>query len=758
MAEKRYRATLSKGRSGWCVIFRHPVCKAADGRQALRVRRGLGTRNESEANGLVEQLNKILGDPKYWNLTAKSRADATFEPRVVSAFFDHLTPEKWDGWARREDVLPLPSRDDGYARVQFVGTTGAGKTTVGRQLIGTDPKQERFPSISAAKTTICDMEIIVTEGDYRAVVSFLPRDQIRQYIMECVTAAVAAHLEFSTHNEVVRRFMEHGEQRFRLSYILGHPSPPNDTADEEIEDEDDEESEVDDAEVTTEEQKAFAERLQDFLTRIKSMSRRSREEIVRHFEIDLSKASKQDRDALQEMVEEKLLQDDGFHALVDDILDEVEARFEYATTGELQRGRDGWPQLWTHTTADRKEFIKSVNRFSSNYAPNFGRLLTPLVEGIRVAGPFSPKWHDGDLPKLVLLDGQGIGHTADSTSSISTGITRRFEIADFILLVDNAAQPMQAGPVAVLRTVASSGHEAKLAVAFTHFDEVKGDNLRGSAAKMDHVSGSFFNAVQAIGKALGRDAEQSLRRLIPERLFFLSRAQTVLSSKSRFTLRELNRLLLAIAQSIEPPAPVEYHPVYDVANLILAVQKATQEFHDMWRGILGMGTRSGVAPEHWTRVKALTRRIGILSQDEYDTLRPIADLIRLLQSEISKFLSEPLKWTPGPIPENKDEELTQAIDGIRKQVFTRLHELSNRRLVAERLSGWVEAYEHRGTGSTRVRAKDMIALYESAAPVPNEMPGPDLNEFLFEVRELVAESIIDEGGEIRGWTREPEIV
>jgi len=707
----------------------------------------------------VGQLNEILDDSTYWNPANKAKADAKFEPQIVSAFYDHLMPEKREGWSERETVLPVPTKEDGYATALFVGTTGAGKTTVGRQLIGTDPNKERFPSISAAKTTVCDLEIVVADGDYRGVASFIPRDQVRQYIMECVSAAVAAHLEFATPSEITRRFMEHGEQRFRLSYILGHLTPAKAVEDEEdLEDEDDMEPVSEDAEVSSEEQQGFADRLKQFLTAIQSIAFRSKEEIASHFDLDFAKASRQDRDVLQEMVEEQLSQDDEFHTLVDDILDEVEARFECVTTGEIQRGRDGWPRLWTFNTNDRTEFIKSINRFSSNYAPNFGRLLTPIVEGIRVAGPFVPKWHEGDLPKLVLLDGQGIGHTADSTSSISTTVTKRFQLADFILLVDNAAQPMQAGPVAVMRTLVSSGHEDKLGVAFTHFDEVKGDNLRGSVAKKDHVTSSYFNAVQAIGKSAGRDAEQSLKRLMPERLFFLSKTHTVLSGKAKFTLNELDRLMASIVASIQPPPPVEYHPAYDVANLVLAIQKATQEYHDAWRGILGMGTRSGIAPEHWTRVKALTRRVGVLDQDEYDTLRPIADMISLLQIQISKFLSEPLRWNPGAIPEDRDAERIQAIDNIRKQVFTRLHELSHRRLVDERLSGWVEAYEHRGTGSTRVRAKDMIALYEQAAPVPNEMPGPDLNEFLFEVRELVAESIKEEGGEVLGWSREAEVV
>ena len=58
-----------------------------------------------------------------------------------------------DSWDIRNNEIPLPggnNSSDGYSRVLFVGTTGAGKTTIVRQLLGTDPDTERFPSISAA--------------------------------------------------------------------------------------------------------------------------------------------------------------------------------------------------------------------------------------------------------------------------------------------------------------------------------------------------------------------------------------------------------------------------------------------------------------------------------------------------------------------------------------------------------------------------------------------------------------------------------
>jgi hypothetical protein len=87
-----------------------------------------------------------------------------------------------------------------------------------------------------------------------------------------------------------------------------------------------------------------------------------------------------------------------------------------------------------------------------------------------------------------LLDGQGLGHTASTAASISTRITQRFSAVDMILLVDNAQQPMQAAPLALLRAVGSAGYANKLAVTFTHFDQVKGANLGTFEQRRDHVA------------------------------------------------------------------------------------------------------------------------------------------------------------------------------------------------------------------------------------------------------------------------------
>ena len=160
-------------------------------------------------------------------------------------------------------------------------------------------------------------------------------------------------------------------------------------------------------------------------------------------------------------------------------MDVLAERFELIEAGDFERSATGWPTLWHYEEDARETFLQQVRWFSSNHDQQFGRLLTPLVDGIRVRGPFRPaaiELQDDDR-QLVLLDGEGLGHSAKEATSVSTKVTEKFPDVDMILLVDTAQSPLQAASLELLRAVGTGGHGHKLAIAFTHFDQVKGDNL-----------------------------------------------------------------------------------------------------------------------------------------------------------------------------------------------------------------------------------------------------------------------------------------
>jgi GTPase Era involved in 16S rRNA processing len=659
-----------------------------------------------------------------------------------------------DPGSDRDAEIPLPGPDEGYARVQLVGTTGAGKTTLLRQLIGTDPKKDRFPSTSTAKTTTFDIEIICGEGPYRAAVSFLSREHVRLYIEECVIAAGMAAAEGETESMSLRRLLEHNDQRFRLSYVLGtlrassqeDADEDSEEIDELVDEDTEEEDDTDDSEaveISAEERKQMEARLRSFLDRAielgKSVYRKSAETL----EVTIEELSPEESDTFIDLVEQSMREDEDTQLLIDEMLEEVETRFSFLEDRNLKD--DSWPKVWTYESTDRVAFIKTINRLSSNYAPNFGRLLTPLVQGIRVWGPFRPEWYEnGGPPKLVVIDGEGLGHAPDSAFSLPTSVTKRYEKVDAILLVDNSTQPMQAGAQAVLRSVAVSGHGSKLAVVFTHFDQVKGDNLPNISAKKNHVSASLNNAVSGLEQVFGEGVSRTLRRNLEGRVFFVSNIQEKLSPGARFTRKELAHLVETMRSAIEPVEVGEAVPVYDLANLVLSVRKANEQFNDYWMARLKLRYKTGIDAEHWTRIKALSRRFAEQWRDYYDNLRPVADMIRFTSEAMTTFINSPRIWK-GPEPTEEDRQ--QKLGRVAQEFFSRLHDLAHQRLFLEHVAEWSEAFERTGRGSTLERARDIRYIYEDAAPIPGEAPDTPANKLLDSVRQIFVEAVEAAGAE-----------
>jgi len=748
--KSNYEATLSKGRQSWCVIFRHPLRTDADGKPGLRVRRGLGTSDEDEARQLVEQLNVLLRDESFHSPSGLSMAERRFgDSPAVRAFFDNLMPDITDPWLVREKVIKIPPREEGYTRVRFIGATGSGKTTCLRQMIGTHPTRERFPSTSTAKTTTSEVEVILRAGGFEAVVTFTPKDHVRLYVEECITRATVAALEEEDETHVAACLLEHTEQRFRLSYLLGTPesvsASEDDLADEDASDEEDRETDENPL-VTPTERDQFAQFLSSILVDIRALAGAEGKALEKEVGFSLQSAENKDRDAFLDLLEQNLPKRQDFHAIVDRIMDAVDERFELFSEGKFFREVGDWPTYWRFTAAEteRAEFLRTVNRFSSNHAPDFGKLLTPLVNGVRVAGPFQPAF-SAKQPRLVLMDGEGLGHAAEVSTSVSTAITKRYATADTIMLIDNAAQPMMSAPCAVLRSLASSGHDQKLAICFTHFDHVKGANIPGVTARKQHVMGSLYNALAAVAEAVDSDIDKSLKRHLKERVFFLSSIDKVLKAGETPTKSEFGRMVEMFEGDIKPQRPITVQPFYDDANLVISLQNAVTQFRDPWKSRLGFPSKSSLPTVHWTRIKALSRRFAHFATTEYDNLRPVADLLERMNERMTTFLSKPVRWEPSNSPEDMQRE---AVAAIQRVLAEKLFSFVESRVRDSHLKDWIHAFNDGGTGSARRRAYAIEAIFDQSAPLLGETPDELSYELIQFVRRLVREAIEAGGGKM----------
>ena len=161
--------------------------------------------------------------------------------------------------------------------------------------------------------------------------------------------------------------MEHSEQKFRLSYILG----PNPVDDEEDEDSDDvKESEEQTGDIDNSEREENRANLVRRLNRCDEIANR----IIRDLEDEVGesavKMSEKDKDAFLQLVSDELIEDEDVQSLVDEVIDAIEVRFQFVSVGSLDCDSSGWPIRWRYQAdaESRSEFLRQVRWFASNYS------------------------------------------------------------------------------------------------------------------------------------------------------------------------------------------------------------------------------------------------------------------------------------------------------------------------------------------------------------------------------------------------------
>lgn len=163
----------------------------------------------------------------------------------------------------------MKTSKEGYTQTLLLGPTGAGKTTLLRQLMGTDPNTEKFPATSPARTTVFDTEIILSEGDFKGVVTFYSESETREMIRESLRNAIMESFTNDDDETVLRILLEDKEQRFRFSYIIGKLKDSGRFSKYE----DDEAAEEDSTTTTVSisEQEEYESKIKSFLERLKSI-------------------------------------------------------------------------------------------------------------------------------------------------------------------------------------------------------------------------------------------------------------------------------------------------------------------------------------------------------------------------------------------------------------------------------------------------------------------------------------------------------
>ncbi|WP_334187827.1 hypothetical protein [Noviherbaspirillum sp.] len=734
-----YNATAKQnpGRQAWLVEFRHPLRTDANDKPGKKTRKGLGTKDPERAKLLVKQLNELLANDALWSLGARGEATKLYEPEVVEIFYSEIEPKTSDARPLRDKLLPFPKRESGYAKVLMLGVPGAGKTTLVRQIIGTHPKSEAFPSTSLNRTTTFPTELVLHPDHYEAVITFMSEHETRFEVEECVSAAIIDAVEGDSHL-VARTFLEKSDMRFRLKYLLGDLDEEDSEADPYADDDDELIPEDDDKHhVPADARRRNAAKVREYIDRIFRIAAKGKSTIeTEHGPLeDMAPA---DRAAALDLIEEQADASDEFLELVSDILDELRSKFDdVGELGRFDRTTTGWPRAWRLKSSvdERPAFIAALRFFSGISDRWWGLLLTPLVNGMRVKGPFKAMWASTD-PRLILIDTEGLGHKANSTADLPEQTVSLMHEADVILLVDSAKNGLTnyaAGKA--LECVANSGLTRKLTMVFTHMDMASTSGLKGQRLH-DQVFSGLRNVVDnQLAKALPPESARFLLERLQDHTYYLGRLD---KAEARGAEPELNRLLGHLMMEQPPVVKPVAVPEYNMAFLMMAIQEAAQDFRQQWRGILGIAHDPVHKASSWQTIKALSRRYAENWGENFE-LRPTANLRTSLESAVSRFLEGPIGWTGDSTPEEKRD----AIERLKTAVTQRLPTLARKRLREHPQPAWHEAWVPRGAGSTIERRIRIEGIYQRWVPIPDARGDLAVVDFINEVETVVTMALDD---------------
>jgi hypothetical protein len=740
-----YIATLRQnpGRRAVSVEFRHPLRPdpSNQGKPGRKVRKGLGTDREA-AEKVVADLNRLLADPTLHSPAARRRAEGIFnDPRVVEIFYEGIEPKIENYRDLRNDHVPFPSREEGYPRILLLGIPGAGKTTLMRQLIGSHPARDKFPATSVHRTTTFETEVIAGLKDYAAAITFMSEEEADFEVRQSVSAAILRAVdEEATDARVAKAVLERNDMRFRLKYILGD-WPSDDDEDDPYASDEDDEHEASGSVVSSQETERLARKLKTYVATIRAIAERCKDETEKD-QGKLSSLESEVRnkalDDLQDMAE----QSEDYASLVSELLDDLREKFEQISFGRLIKSTTGWPRVWLmqEPASRRAEFLDAVRFFSGIERGDWGKLLTPLVNGIRVAGPFKPLWSSGrELARYVVIDTEGLGHKANTVPDVPDYIVSRFTESDAILLVHKGDVPFSFEGGKALEAIGGAGQTAKTVMVFTRMDAVKGPNIKGWEAKRDYSFNGVRNVIEnQIAKSLTQDIARFMQSRLEANAFYLG---TLQKGDPTAALSELSRLFDYLTNIVPPPPPKPAFPDYGTYDLlVLALQKGVEDFRVPWRAYLSIQRHGGYRPLPWQSIKAVSRRYAEGFNDGYE-IRPASNLLNAMTLAIGKFLENPVAWDGDPSPDDK----RLVLDRIKGAVSNKLTRFCGLQLREKAQPDWQIAYAFRGTGSTFDRRLKIENLYERWVPEPvNEADDMrHIHDFVDSLKRVVV-SAIDE--------------
>ena len=313
----------------------------------------------------------------------------------------------------------------GVKKVYLLGSTGAGKTSLVRNILGTN--KYSFPTSTQTKTTIAPTEYIVKKNlAFKTTILLKEKNEVYDSIELLVDEAIKKAWDNSKINknnleDIRYKLEESADGRFRLKQMVT--------------------------------ENILKEKAQDIKDKILPL-------IQEH----------DDNESLLDNIDIKTIKNN----IIKDFFEDIENTFEKLNIDNYKLFNE--KPLIIDNIKEKEDFILRNKELLKN---EFGSLVL-LVEYTRIEGEgLLADWLPDDL-EFVLIDGEGIGHSlSEKRDTLSVRHYDFFDYCNQVLLVGKALEPFIAGGQGAIESIYINGYKDKLKLIFSKTDEITNSDKTG---------------------------------------------------------------------------------------------------------------------------------------------------------------------------------------------------------------------------------------------------------------------------------------
>jgi len=312
-----------------------------------------------------------------------------------------------------------------------------------------------------------------------------------------------------------------------------------------------------------------------------------------------------------------------------------------------------------------------INRNKELLQTNEGS-ISLLVEYIRIEGEhLLADWLKPLDLEFLLIDGEGIGHSlTEKRDTLSIRHYNFFDYCNHIFLMEESKNPFISGGQSAIESIFLNGYKNKFKLIFSKIDEINdNDKNRFLRRRLSNLENALNE--QKIAFGLENKNTYKLEKLNENKI-------------TEYSQREIKKLFIDIKTQEESIfIPLEYDFNDFFSNL------ETKKFISYFRQKIDI--------EHWTRVKAFTKRMKN-KQLEYDTIKPISEILTFIMKDVNIFLQH---------KEQLKADVMNSQNKIKQELSKELRKYIYRELIVQNSHLWNQAYLEQGKGSNK-RRKDFI--------------------------------------------------